>query len=399
MTPIMIRKITFFSLIFFLLTIALVSLFTIFSSPRARAESEPEMILDDEHLLGALQELRQTTGLVGVGGLIMVDGEIIARAATGERKKGSAVSVSADDQWHLGSITKSMTATMLAILVEEGTLGWQMTLPEMLPNMPMDAAWQNVTLHNLVTHTAGMQANFPMRTQFVRPDDLPSLHEARRKALAALLAKPPKHTPGEDFVYSNAGFTLAGFIAAERMDQPWETLMRERLFDPLGLSSAGFGPPHGSNAVDQPWGHSKLFFMKSAKDPLFEGADNTPVMGPAGIVHMSMADLATYGNEHLKGERGASKILTAASFKQLHTPFKEDYASGLVVVERDWAGGQLIWHNGSNTMWYAIMLLLPEKNTVLIFVTNDGDIKKADAAFGKLAKRIALKIDAWRVDD
>ncbi len=369
---------------FALMALAIFSFFV----TSAKAESEPVFNLTHEGLQKAIAARQAQSGLVGIGALVMVDGKIIAQAVAGERKKGSGVAVTAQDQWHLGSITKSMTATLIGILVEEDVLAWDMTLPQMLPDMAMDEGWHKARLQHLLTHSAGLPANFPMRTQFNRPQDREALHTARRDALAAILAKPPKYDPGETFLYSNVGFTLAGFIAAERMNQSWETLMEERLFAPLGLGSAGFGPPRGDALMDQPWGHSKFMFTKMAKTPLSDGADNTPIMAPAGTVHMTMADLATFGHEHLKGEKGDSNLLSATTFKHLHTPSQENYAAGLVVVQRDWAQGRLIWHNGSNTMWYALLLVLPEKNTVMVFVTNDGDRSTADAIFKDLAVRI-----------
>ena len=66
----------------------------------------------------------------------------------------------------------------------------------------------------------------------------------------------------------------------------------------------------------------------------------------------------------------------------------DDYARGWVRVERDWAGGSVLWHNGSNTLWYALLLLLPATNTVLAFATNDGAIRAAETAFVELAKEL-----------
>ena len=72
-----------------------------------------------------------------------------------------------------------------------------------------------------------------------------------------LLAKPPLTKPGTVYAYSNAGYVFAGLMAEEVTGQPWEELMQQRLFDPLKMKSAGFGPTGQSNSerIDQPWGH------------------------------------------------------------------------------------------------------------------------------------------------
>jgi CubicO group peptidase (beta-lactamase class C family) len=374
---------------FTLMVFAMISFFT----ASAKAESEPVLNLSGEGLQEVIADRQTQSGLVSIGALVMVDGKIIAKAEAGERKKKSGIAVTVDDQWHMGSISKSMTATLIGTLVEEGLLDWDMTVAQMLPNMAMDESWNEVTLHHLLTHTSGLPGNFPNKVQYIRPEDLTERHQARLNALADILAKPAKSTPGKKFVYSNIGYTLVGAIAGEVTGSNWEALIQEKLFAPLGLDSAGFGPPKGEGELDQPWGHEALFFMKFPKSPDAKMADNTPIIGPAGTVHMSMADLAIYGNEHLLGDKGQGALLSGETYSELHQPFLDDYASGWVVVEEPWADGRMLWHNGSNTMWYALLMVLPEKNTVLVFVTNDGSIGKADEVFRELAIRIAREIE------
>ena len=83
-------------------------------------------------------------------------------------------------------------------------------------------------------------------------------------------------------------------------------------------------------------------------------SDITPIIGPAGTIHMSLQDLGTYGTEHLRGELGAGTILSTETYKRLHSPNLEHYGYGWVMKEPT---GELpyttYWHNGSNTMWYA----------------------------------------------
>lgn len=75
-------------------------------------------------------EKRESANLVGLGAIVMQDGNFVASAVNGERKKGSQVSLGINDLWHIGSITKSFTATMIAQLVEKGELSWNAPLKE-----------------------------------------------------------------------------------------------------------------------------------------------------------------------------------------------------------------------------------------------------------------------------
>ena len=102
---------------------------------------------------------------------------------------------------------------------------------------------------------------------------------------------------------------------------------------------------------------------------------------PAGAVHMSLADLSTYANEHLRGQLGAGKILSAETYQKLHAPRLNHRAYGWAVNERSPDSPYTIyWHNGSNTLWYAFVAFIPEKKMVVAVTSNDGDISSAEAA-------------------
>src|ERR1051325_5380997 len=84
---------------------------------------------------------------------------IIAQGAAGVRKRGSTERVTLDDRFHLGSCTKAMTATLVAMLVEEGKLNWTTTLGELFADTVrhMHPAWEKVTLRQVLAHRAGLR--------------------------------------------------------------------------------------------------------------------------------------------------------------------------------------------------------------------------------------------------
>ena len=350
-------------------------------------------------LAARVAQLRDDTGLTAVAAAVIVDGELAGAAASGERKRDSDISVTVDDRWHVGSITKSMTATLLAVLQEDGLLSADDALPALLPDIEMADGWGACTLHHLLTHTAGAPANFPIESQEVWPDTPEELVAERRRFIADVLAEEPESPCGERFAYSNVGYTIAGHIAESIAGEPWQALIQNRVFAPLALMSAGFGAPRGEYPDQEPVGHMVWFNRRFPVDPFQTRADNTPLIAPAGTVHMKTGDLARYGAVHLQGEYGSEEepvLLSQSSWQRLHTPFLDEYASGWLVDERDWAGGSVIWHNGSNTLWYALLMLLPARNTVLAFVTNDGAIETAERAFVELAEDLSTLVEARR---
>ncbi|QEG37691.1 serine hydrolase domain-containing protein [Bythopirellula goksoeyrii] len=323
-----------------------------------------------------ITDLRNEKNLVGLAAMVVVDGQVVASAVDGERKLGSGVPLTIDDRWHLGSITKSITATMIARLVESGKLNWSDTVGECFADAPIHADWKPVTLKQLLTHTAGAPADFSFLVALKQPALGPECTQARREAVLDVLAEEPANTPGEKFLYSNVGFTIAGAMAEIVTGQHWEDLVKQEVVEPFKLTTVGFGPPKSpDDTLDQPRGHKRLLGLKIS---MSDDADNTPIIGPAGTVHMSLGDLCTYAMEHLRGELGQGKLLSAETYKVLHTPELENYACGWVKQEPgEKIPHKVYWHNGSNTMWYALVVFIPDENKVIAVTSNDGEIAVA----------------------
>lgn len=332
-----------------------------------------------DSLAKLVTEQRKEKKLVGLAAMVTIDGQLHATAAHGERKQDSEVPIEITDQWHLGSITKSITATMTARLIESGKMRWSDTVGDVFPEHPVDDDWKPVTLRQLLTHTAGAPANFPNTVLRQRPVLGTECMQARRKAVLGVLAGKPALPPGKQHLYSNVGYTIAGAMAEQMTGESWEDLVKREVFEPLKLTDAGFGPPKSSDeALEQPRGHRTGLFGKVAMD---DKADNTPIMGPAGTIHMTLKDLCTYATEHLRGERGAGKLLSTETYKVLHAPELDGYACGWVKKEpSEEIPHTVFWHNGSNTMWYALVVFIPETKMVVAVTSNDGNLGAAEAA-------------------
>jgi len=156
--------------------------------------------------------------------------------------------------------------------------------------------------------------------------------------------------------------------------QDYERLMTQEVFAPLGMDSAGWGPPGVRGAADQPRGHRPGFFGGlSAREP-GAGADNPPAVNPAGRAHMSLADLARFLRVHLDQPQS---YLSDESWAKLHTPPAGDYALGWGVR----GDGGLV-HAGSNTMWFVRMLADPGTDCVFAAGVNDGRSDKVSGPVG-----------------
>lgn len=351
-------------------------------------------VAQTQHLSEKLEAVRSESGLIGMAALIMVDGEIVEQAAVGTRQKKGDTALEPTDLYHVGSIGKSISATAIARLVERGQIGWDDPLIEVAPDFAsaIDPGWHEVTLDMLLSHRAGLP-KLGLKQMFQGDTAETPLTQQRRTILSEMLSDPPTVALGSTFAYRNSGYALAALMAEAATGRVWEDIVIEDVAKPLSLSSAGFGAPRGQ---DVPWGHRKVFWLKFAMDPV-NNPDNPPFMSAAGTMHMTLQDLATYGHAHLTRE---PTLLSDATYERLHTPQLDDYGYGWVIFEhRKWADGPVIWHNGSNTMWYALLALAPAKNMVVVMASNDGDIKKADPAFGDVLRWIGEAYPATPNED
>jgi CubicO group peptidase (beta-lactamase class C family) len=356
-------------------------------------------------LAPALEKIRAEAGVPALGAALVTVEGLQGAWVTGTRRAHGEERVTLDDRWHLGSCTKSMTATLIALLVERGDFAWDTLLPDQLPEVAPDMHldFLDVTLVDLLGHRAGLASSPPTEplVQIVQGGAAP---QAQRAQFARIvLGAAPIHPPHGAQLYSNSGFVIAGHVAEVAAKKPWESLIQELLFQPLGMTSTGFGAPGTAEVCDQPRGHT------GAGEVLEPGpeADNPPLIGPAGTVHASLADWAKYVRLHLLGARGDVKIgeltLHSETFARLHSPAPgpgPKYGYGWGIEQRAWAGGDgtALTHNGSNTLWYCVAWLGLGNGVAALVTTNQATPKAKSAAdqaavlvLQEYARRLAAK--------
>jgi CubicO group peptidase (beta-lactamase class C family) len=341
-----------------------------------------------------LAAARDKDHLPAVAALVQINGKIEAEAAFGLRALGRPDAVTTDDRWHIGSDTKAFTSTLIGRLVDQGVMRFDDTLAVSFPTLTkeMDPAYRNITVTQLLTHTAGLPT--------VDDDkDLPELYgvapgaglKDQRAAIARhYLKKPQASKPGE-FAYSNLGYIIVGAIAEARTGKPWEDLIRQQIFAPLGIKNAGFGSPGTPGKTDQPWGHVETEPGKLVPhDPATADVDaNTlPVIGPAGTISIALKDWLLFAQDHLDGVHGQGKLLKTETYRKLHTPMTERQAAGWGVMQAPDGTPLLLTHSGSNGFWLADIRIMPKHDIITLVVMNAGneDANHAVVDIGKPLK-------------
>jgi len=275
----------------------------------------------------ALSAAMAGTRVPAMGMAILRDGHIAALAVRGVRVTGGSDPVLPDDPWHIGSDAKAMTAVLMARLVERGALDWGDRLGRLLPDVAMQPGYAHATLAELLSHRAALPHDLvdPARRAALFGDDsAASLSDKRRRYIALALADPPAGREGA-FGYSNTGYLIAAAIA--------------------------------------------------------ERATNPPFFAPAGGFVLPLADWAQFGLDQLAGARGRGQLLSAAGYRRMQSDLGGGYGMGWEVVPR-YAGraGPVLVHAGSDTCWYAIMVLFPARGTGVMVVANAGPDMGGDAA-------------------
>jgi CubicO group peptidase (beta-lactamase class C family) len=345
---------------------------------RADPPATPDAASGQADLIGPI--LTQT-GAPALAGVVVTPDALPWLEAQGTRKAAGADPVTTKDSWHLGSNTKAMTAVVYARLVEKGQAKWGATVGEIFDGLRVDPAWASAPIEAFMEHRAGLSDKGLIDAAWLNAarTDPRSLQDQRRALVAQALKRPPAGTPGQ-FEYANADYILVGAAIEKLAGAAWEDVIQKELFDPLEMTSAGFGAPKG----DEPWGH---LADGTPVDP--EGiSDNPPALGPAGTVHCSLEDYAKFLRLFIGG---GGDFLKPETIAKLSTPpdgtDDRSYALGWIVFRsRPWARGPVLAHEGSNTLWHAFAILAPKRGIAIAAVSND------EAKGAKAAQNLGVKL-------
>ena len=349
----------------------------------SQTEAPPKRYTDWKDLRDLLKQVQQDTKVPALSLVLLHDGHQQA-VVVGNREMSSADPAKLTDTWLLGSITKSMTATMIALLVDRGVIRWDTTVGQVFPNYEMNSTYRSVTILQLLQHRAGIPQDLYVNPSFLKKaaGTETDLVKVREHYAQFTLARDPIFSPGEKMRYSNAGYSLAAHMAETLAKKPYEQLMSELLFRPLRMRSARFGIPGqpgnpGSAGHIMGYSYSRSGLQPNIlSDPRIAG-----IQAAAGAgLSMTIEDLMNFVRFHLEGRRGHVKLMSKANFDVLHRP------GSLGVGESTYACGWLTTtgytrepfegHNGSDGKFRADMAIWPERNLAIVAIANAGTTRE-----------------------
>lgn len=264
----------------------------------------------------------------GFSGAILVaeDDEVILNKGYGLAIRSEDISNTSDTVFSTGSITKQFTAAGIMKLEMMGKLNTGDLISKYFDGVPEDK--KDITLHHLLTHTSGV-------IDSVGGDYEKAL---RDETVQKILDEPLLLNPGEEFSYSNAGYSLLAGIIEKVSGQSYEEFMRSHIFKPVGMGFTGYRMPDWGKKVVAHWYAGE----KDNGTPLERSYPYWNLLGNGGILSTTM-DMYRW-HRALLGD----KVLSNEAKAKIFTPYLNDYGYGWDVLEAEM--GTLIQHDGGSTL-------------------------------------------------
>jgi CubicO group peptidase (beta-lactamase class C family) len=318
------------------------------NKPPAEYSLGADRIARMEQIIDSFTKAKQFMGEV----LVAEDGRIVLDKSYGFANVEWQVPNTAESKFRLGSITKQFTAASILLLEQQGKLSTDDLVKKYMPDAP--AAWDKITIYQVLTHTSGI----PSFTDFSDYHANEVKLYTPEQLVAWFKDKPLEFEPGTDWRYSNSGYVLLGYLIEKISGRSYAQFVRENIFDPLGMKDTGYD---------------------SFTEIIFHRATGY-INGPMGLENARYIDMsiplsagALYSTTHdlLKWEQVLFgwKLLNATELKKMTTPFKHDYACGLMILKGT-GGHPMITHGGGIEGFNTALAYYPDNKLTVIALGN-----------------------------
>ena len=310
-----------------------------------------------EEYMSAAARIENFNGAI----LIARDGKPIVSKGYGMANIEHAVPNTPQTVFRLGSITKQFTAMAIVMLQEQGKLNVNDPICKHLPECP--AAWQPITVKNLLTHTAGL----PNYTGFPNFAKTASLPVTNADMFVLLKDKPLDFPVGEKYAYSNSGYFLLGTIIEHASGKTYADFLQEKIFTPLGMKQSGYDSPvrviknRASGYARQGGEFVNAAYMDMS------------IPYAAGALYSTTEDMLAW-DQALYTE----KLVSRKSLAEIFTPFKSNYGYGWS-IDKKFDRNQ-ISHGGNIYGFASDLIRFPDDKITVVVLSN---VQNAPA--GKIA--------------
>jgi len=338
-----------------------------------------------------LSEYRIPSAAIGV----LHDGEI-TDFAVGVKNLSTEESATTDTIYQCGSMTKTWTALAFMQLVDEGKVGLDEPVRTYLPGFKVadPEVSAKVTPRHLLNHTNGIEEDYG------DPGEDDDVYE---RMVDNIASAPQVHPLGYTHGYSAAlGYAILARIMEVIDGKRWDDSMKDRLFDPLGLTSTS----SWREQVDQDRAATGYLIRSLEEGPIVSPLGYLPrAFGPGGNVNSTPREVVTMAHVFLNGGKApnGTRIVSAEIIREMmesRVPIPDPYmfgpewALGLIVC--DWHGETVYAHDGSTVGQSARLRILPDSNIAISMLANGGP---RDSFYKKAFNEILVNLGAVTIPD
>ena len=340
-----------------------------------------------------VEHLRKEFGVPGVSIAIVEDGRTTLARGWGVRRLGVADPIDADTIFGTGSTGKAFTTAALAILVDQGKLGWDDKVIDHMPDFRMYDPWvtREMTVRDLLVHRSGLGLGAG-DLLFVPNSDL-----SRKESVRRLRFIKPATGFRSGFAYDNVLYMVAGQLIEEVSGESWEKFVRGHVLHPIGMDHATVSDTEFAATANRAHPHSRTgggVVGLGEQRPVDESSTLSANVAPAGGLSISANEMTHWlltqlghgkapgAARRLYSERQAEEMWNPVTIEPINSALPQfavfkpnflDYALGWEV--RDYRGTKVIWHGGSSAGSLAWVILIPSKNVGLFIAINSEDFE------------------------
>lgn len=338
-------------------TLTLIATLLLFLVPMSHAADQPSAV---ESRIDALMN-RYHGDVPGASLLVLRDGRALLRKSYGLSNLEEHVAATPATNYRLASVTKQFTAASILLLAEDGKLSLDDPLRKWLPTLPPVA--DAMTIRQVLSHMSGLidyeDVIAPTMTAQLHDADVLKILESQNRTYFA---------PGSSYRYSNSGYSLLALIVGKSSGKDFATFLKERIFQPLGMTHTVAFEQGISTVENRAFGYSE----ENGRWIRTDQSQTSAVLGDGGI-YSSTDDLAKWDAALYD-----STLLSVSSRQLAFTPVTgtDDptvrYAMGWrVTPER--VGGSTLWHSGETMGFRNVIIRYPQHHFTVILLTNRND--------------------------
>ena len=293
----------------------------------------------------------QGDAVPGAALMIIQDGEPILTRSFGAADVDGNIPVMAATNFRLASVTKQFTAMSILMMIEEGQLSLDSTLPEIFDAFP--AYGKDITVRYILQHRSGL-----LDYETIMPEGVTEQAHDSDVLQMMIDADHTYFEPGAEYRYSNSGYALLAMIVKQLSGKSFANFLQERIFEPVSMKNTVAFEDGISTVSTRAFGYTVI-------GGVVEFSDQSPysaVLGDGGI-YISLNDLLLWDQAQYRND-----LIPAETRALMQTPALENYGFGLRIDE--YKGHRRYHHAGSTSGFRNFMMRFPDLELTIILLTN-----------------------------